>query len=153
LNQSADNALNGFVSAGNDPVPQRPNQVVTDLYATNEGQSCSPAPCVNYLNPNAVATPAIGTYGNMGVANFRAPGFWEWDQAIVRQFPLHEMMHLEFRAEAFNVINSVRLGAPNTTVSGTYGRITSDQATTGAGTGISGGSGARIMQLAMKIVF
>jgi len=51
--------------------------VLTDVYAGNEGQSCSPAPCVSYLNPNAVATPAIGTYGNMGVANFRAPGFWE----------------------------------------------------------------------------
>lgn len=153
LNQSADNALNGFVSAGNDPVPQRPNQILPDVYATNEGQSCSPAPCVNYLNPNAVATPAIGTYGNMGVGNFRAPGFWEWDQAIVRQFPLREMMRLEFRAEAFNLTNSVRLGAPNTTLSGTYGQITSDQATTGAGTGISGGSGARIMQFALKLVF
>jgi len=60
---------------------------------------------------------------------------------------------MEFRAEAFNLTNSVRLGAPNTTVSGTYGQITGDQATTGAGTGISGGSGARIIQFAMKVVF
>jgi len=47
----------------------------------------------------------------------------------------------------------MRLGVPNTTVSGTYGQITGDQATTGAGTGISGGSGARILQFAMKFVF
>ena len=64
----------------------------------------------------------------MGVSALRAPGFWEWDQAITREFPLREKMRLEFRAEAFNVTNSVRLGAPNTTVSGTYGQITSDQA-------------------------
>jgi hypothetical protein len=153
LNASADNALNGFASSGNNPVPQRPNQILPDAYATNEGQSCSPAPCISYLNPNAVATPAIGTYGNMGTSAIRAPGFWEWDQAIVREFPVREKMRLEFRAEAFNVTNSVRLGAPNTTLSGTYGQITSDQPTTGASTGISGGSGARILQFATKFVF
>lgn len=71
----------------------------------------------------------------------------------MREFPIREMMHLEFRAEAFNVTNSVRFGAPITTLSGTYGQITSDQATTGAGTGISGGSGVRIVQFAMKVVF
>ena len=105
------------------------------------------------MNPNAVATPAIGTYGNMGVSALRAPGFWEWDQAITREFPLREMMRLEFRAEAFNLTNSVRPGAPNTTLSGTYGQITGDQPTTGGGTGISAGSGARILQFAMKFVF
>ncbi len=132
---------------------ERPNQILSKAYATNQGQSCSPAPCLSYLNPNAVATPAIGTYGNMGVSDLRAPGFWEWDQAITREFPLREMMRLEFWAEAFNVTNSVRFGAPNTTVSGTYGQITGDQPSTGAGTGISGGSGARIFQFAMKLVF
>jgi hypothetical protein len=153
LNASGDNALNGFAPAGNNPVPQRPNQILPNAYATNQGQSCSPAPCINYLNPNAVATPPLGTYGNMGVSSLRAPGFWEWDQAITREFPLREAMRLEVRAEAFNVTNSMRLGVPNTTVSGTYGQITSDQATTGAGTGISAGSGARILQFAMKLVF
>jgi hypothetical protein len=153
LNASSDIALNGFAASGANPVPQRPNQVLPDAYATNHGQSCSPAPCISYLNPNAIATPTIGTYGNMGVSALRAPGFWEWDQAITREFPLREKMRLELRAEAFNVTNSVRLGAPNTTLSGTYGQITSDQATTGAGTGISGGSGARILQFATKFVF
>jgi len=153
LNPSSDNALNGFAPSGADPVPQRPNQVLSDVYASNQGQSCSPAPCVSYLNPNAVATPAIGTYGNMGVSTVRAPGFWEWDQAITRQFPIRETMRLEFRAEAFNLTNSVRLGAPNATLSGTYGQITTDQATTGAGTGVSAGTGGRIIQFALKFMF
>jgi hypothetical protein len=153
LNASADNALNGFTSAGNLPVPQRPNQVLPDLYATNQGASCTPAPCVSYLNPAAVATPAVGTYGNMGISTARAPGFWEWDQAITRQFPIHEGMRLEVRAEGFNMTNSVRLGFPSSTLSGTYGQITSDQPTTGAGTGISAGTGGRIVQFALKLVF
>ena len=61
---------------------------------------------------------------------------------------------MEFRAEAFNLTNSVRLGAPNATVSGgTYGQITSDQPTTGAGTGVSAGTGGRIVQFALKFLF
>ena len=75
------------------------------------------------------------------------------DQSITREFPLRKMTRLEFRAEAFNLTNSVRLGAPNSTVSGTYGQITGDQPTTGAGTGIGASSGARIIQFAMKLVF
>ena len=58
----------------------------------------------------------------MGISTARAPGFWEWDQAITRQFPIREKVHLEFRAEGFNLTNSVRLGAPNSTLSGTYGQ-------------------------------
>jgi hypothetical protein len=153
LNPSTDNALNGFAPSGADPIAQRPNQVLRNIYATNQGQSCSPAPCVNYLNPAAVATPALGTYGNMGVGVGRAPGFWEWDQAITRQFPIHESVRMEFRAEAFNLTNSVRLGAPNATLSGTYGQITSDQPTTGGGTGVSAGTGGRIIQFAIKFLF
>jgi hypothetical protein len=60
---------------------------------------------------------------------------------------------MEFRAEGFNLTNSVRLGAPGSTVSGTYGQITGDQPTTGAATGVSTGTGARILQFALKLVF
>ena len=153
LNASADNALNGFAASGNNPVPQQPNQVLPDVYATNKGASCSPAPCISYLNPSAVAVPALGTYGNMGMSAARAAGFWEWDQAITRQFSIREKMRMELRAEAFNLTNSLRLGAPNATVSGTYGQVTSDQATTGAGTGLTAGTGARIVQFAVKFLF
>ena len=83
-----DNALNGFNPLGANPVPQRAEQVLPNAYATNKGQSCVFAPCVSDLNPQAVAFPALGTYGNMGVSDLRAPGFWEWDQAIIRQFPI-----------------------------------------------------------------
>ena len=151
-----DNALNGFNPAGANPVPQRANQILPDVNAVNQGQSCSPAPCVSYLNPGAVAFPAAGTYGNMGVGDIRGPSFWEWDQAISRQFPIHEMTRLEFRAEAFNVTNSVRLGPPVVTLGGTFGQITSDQPTTGSGLGgggITSGTGARVIQFALKFVF
>jgi Carboxypeptidase regulatory-like domain len=149
-----DNALNGFNPLGANPVPQRAQQVLPDVYATDKGQSCVFAPCVSYLNPQAVAFPALGTYGDMGVSDLRAPGFWEWDQAIIRQFPINERMRLEFRAEAYNVTNSVRLGAPSTTLGTSFGQITSDQPTTGNALAVAGGgSGARVIQFALKFVF
>jgi len=142
-----DNALNGFNPSGANPVPQRPNQVLSDVYAANQGQSCSPAPCVSYFSPLAFTVPTAGTYGNMGVGTLRGPGFWEWDQTLSRQFPIRERQHIEFRVEAFNLTNSVRLGNPNATIGGTFGTITSDQPTTGSA------SGGRILQLALKYVF
>jgi hypothetical protein len=145
-----DNALNGFNPSGNNPVPQRPSQVLQNVYASNKGQSCSPAPCVSYLSPAAFATPPAGTYGDMGIGALRAPGFWEWDQTISRAFPITEGTHLEFRAEAFNVTNSVRFGIPVQTLGGTFGTIVSDQSTTGS---TSPGDGGRVVQFAMKYVF
>ena len=145
-----DNALNGFNPSGNNPVPQRPTQVLQNVYASNKGQSCSPAPCVSYLNPAAFVVPPAGTYGDMGIGALRAPGFWEWDQTISRAFPITEGTHLEFRAEAFNVTNSVRFGIPVQTLGGTFGTIVSDQSTTGS---TSPGDGGRVVQFAMKYVF
>ena len=143
-----DNALNGFF--GNTGT-QRPNQVLANTDAVNRQQGCSPAPCVAWLNPGAFSQPAPGTFGNVGVNTVLGPGFWEWDEAVSRQFGIREGQHLEIRAEAFNVTNSVRFNNPGLSLSNaaTFGRIISS-----AG-GLNGntGGGARVMQFALKYVF
>jgi len=147
----SDVALNGiFLASGTFPVPQRPEQVLPSLNSTSQGSSCSPAPCVSWLNPAAFALPATGTLGNMGVADIVGPGFWEWDQAISRQFRITESQHLEVRGEAFNVTNSERFGNPGVVYSSTstFGKITSSA--TGGGS-LSGAE--RILQFALKYVF
>jgi len=157
VNSGSDRAMNGlYQGAGAYPVPQRPNQVLADTAASNRGTSCSPAPCVNYFNAAAFALPALGTYGNMGVGDLRAPGFWEWDQTASRQFRITESQRLEFRVEAFNVTNSVRFYIANATNSvnlsnPSFGKIVSDASTTG--TTSPTGNGGRILQLALKYVF
>ena len=78
----------------------------------------------------------------MGVGTVRGPGFWDWSQTISRRFQIAEGQQLEFRAEAFNVTNSLRLGTPNVTLSGgQFGKITSSN------------GGPHIMQFALKYVF
>ena len=49
----------------------------------------------------------LGTFGNAGRNIIEGPGYTEWDTSLVKQFPIKEQKHLEFRAEFFNVLNHV----------------------------------------------
>ncbi|HVV73233.1 MAG TPA: hypothetical protein VHI52_17300, partial [Verrucomicrobiae bacterium] len=131
-----DQALNGFGS-------QRPNQLMQNTAAANQGGPCANrAPCVQWLNPAAFAQPALGTLGNLGVLNINGPTFFQFDTALVRAFRIHEGQQIEFRAEAFNILNATRFNNPGAILSTatSFGLITSAQ-------------DPRILQLAMKVVF
>ena len=99
----------------------------------------------------AFAQPATGTYGNMGFNTVLGPKFWEWDEAVSRDFRIREGQTLQVRAEAFNVTNSVRFGNPGLSLSNaaTFGKITSSAASQNGNTG----GGPRVMQFALKYVF
>jgi len=63
------------------------------------------------------------------------------DIALSRSFPVAENRKIDFRWEAFNVLNHSRFGNPNATMnSPTFGQITSAR-------------DARIMQFALKYIF
>src|SRR6266581_2975946 len=77
---------------------------------------------------------------------------------IQKKFQIAEGQQIEFRAEAFNVTNSVHLGNPATDFSsGNFGRILCSApiaSPTGCNPGavISPSGGPRIMQFALKYV-
>jgi hypothetical protein len=48
-----------------------------------------------------------GTFGNAGRNIILGPGYKTWDTSLVKQFPIKDQMHLEFRAEFFNILNHV----------------------------------------------
>jgi hypothetical protein len=73
-----DNALTGIAG-------QRPNQVLGDVYTSG-----SVAPLGFYLNRDAFAVPASGTYGNLGNYSVVGPSTWDFDMALSRTFTLHE---------------------------------------------------------------
>lgn len=143
-NVGGDLAYNGVAYTGGAalPIPQRPNQLLADVASPTRRQGCLPAPCVSWFNAAAVAPPAPGTYGNMSVGSLRGAGFWDWSQTVSRKFQVAEGQQIEFRAEAFNVTNSLRLGNPNVSLSGgQFGKI------------VSSNGGPRIMQFALKYIF
>jgi hypothetical protein len=123
-----DRVLSG--NAGN----QRPNQINGNVYGNRDSVT-------RYLNANAFAQPDLGTLGNMRPFNVLGPATWQFDLALSRAFGFRENQKLEFRAESFNVTNSLRKGNPDLTLnSNTFGQITSS-------------SDARIMQFALKYSF
>ena len=118
---------------------QRPDQVLASGYGDR-----SAAPSSAYLNLAAFAAQPFGTLGNMGWNSLVAPKTWAFDMGLSRTFSLREMSKIEVRAEAFNVTNSFRPGAPGTaftTVSNnTFGQIRT-------------ALDPRILQFALKYVF
>jgi hypothetical protein len=121
-----DRALNGIGS-------QRVNQLLADPYGDKTASK--------YLNPAAFALPALGTLGNSGSAAIAGPGYWQFDTSLSRSFQFRESQRIEFRAEAFNLTNSVYLKDPETNLnSNTFGQVTSAR-------------DPRIMQFALKYFF
>jgi len=138
---------------GGNSSSQRPNQLLPNVYSTAQG---TPGPAsagafsMQWLNPAAFGTVPIGTYGNLGAMSIFGPAFWEWDEAISRQFRFLERHTFEVRFEAFNVTNSLRPGNPNATLSvaSNFGQITTD-ATPPSATSAP----ARVLQFALKYSF
>ena len=89
-----------------------------------------------------LSRPAISPGSQSGHKGFPAgPGTWQFDTALSRTFQFRETQRLEFRAEAFNITNSLRMNDPITNFnSGIFGQVTSAK-------------DPRIMQFALKYVF
>ncbi len=119
--------------AGEGSVQDRPNLVGNPAVSR-------PTPQL-WFNTLAFAKAATGSYGNLGRDTLTGPGQWDLDAALSRLFSLHERSKLEFRAEAFNLLNHTRLGNPATAMSSaTFGQIAS-------------AADPRIVQGAVKITF
>jgi hypothetical protein len=99
-----------FSSAGDidrclcDVANQRPNLVKPDEIYLDK----SARPGTQWLNPAAFALPEPGTLGNLGRATIKLPPFWQFDASLARVFQFRENQNIEFRFEAYNVLNSFR---------------------------------------------
>jgi hypothetical protein len=85
---------------------------------------------IQWFNPQAFVLPIPGTFGNAGKGQFRGPGQWNVDTSLFKRIALRENYSLQFRFEAFNVLNHANFGLPSAVVfsgnnySPTAGRIT-----------------------------
>ena len=108
-----------------------------------------------FSNPGVLTVSPDFTFGNAPRAtdSVLSPGTRNAELALFKEFPIHEAMRLEFRAEATNALNHPQFKPPNAdAASGTYGQIA-------PGGGFSPGSGAvtinspRELQLGLKLYF
>ncbi len=66
-----------------------------------------------WFNPQAFATPAAYTFGNLGRNTVYGPSLETADFTLARTFAVRETMSFELRAEAFNGLNHANWGTPN----------------------------------------
>jgi hypothetical protein len=147
-----------FANLRPDVVPGQPIYVNSIPCASDPSQSCVP-PGGRAVNINAFAPPAPTEANGNSPRNFvRGFGAWQTDLALRRDFPLHERLKLQFRAEAFNLFNHPNFGeilndlsAYDATLFGTADK-TLNNSLGGISTLYQMG-GSRSLQLALKLVF
>ena len=102
-----------------------------------------------YYDPNAFAIPPAGFFGNLGRGTVIGPGVATVDLSLVKSTSVGERTTIQFRAEAFNVLNRANFALPDATVfrsgggdpSATAGRLLATTTT------------SRQIQFALKILF
>jgi Carboxypeptidase regulatory-like domain/TonB dependent receptor len=111
-------------------------------------------PCVQGTLFNTCAfahNMAQGTFGDAPRNDIKGPGYKTWDTSLVKQFPINESKHLEFRAEFFNLLNHVNY------LFGQFGAISAEPTPLELGQGGFGlplaARDPRQIQLALKFYF
>lgn len=81
----------------------------------------------NYLDRSAVSIPAAGvTFGNSGRNLVRGYNFYQTDLTLGKTFAITERFRLQFRAEAFNLLNETNFREPDGNISNpAFGQIRS----------------------------
>jgi len=94
-----------------------------------------------YFKTEVFSSNLPGQFGNAGRSIITGRGNFGWDSSMSKFIRLTETHSLQFRWDAFNLINRPNLGSPNTTfTSPSFGRIGS-------------ASGGRVMQVSLKYMF
>ncbi len=116
-------------------VTERANLASSNVYAHTGDPTV-------YLNTAAFTVPAPYTYGNLGRNTLRTDSYKNMDISLTRRFPIKEVINLEFRADAFNISNSVVFGQPQSTLGNSnFGIVTSQ------------GNTPRQIQFSLKLLF
>jgi len=137
---SSDSSLQGSAPEISGFYSSRPN-----LVGNPNAGSCSDGAPVRspecWFNTGAFQQAQPGTFGNLGRNTLRGPAFQQWDFSVLKMIPIHENVHMQLRAEFFNVLNNVNFVLPNNDISSpNFGQITAAQP-------------GRIVQLALKLLF
>ena len=140
------NVTVGFDQAGNDVAgSERPNLIMPAGQAITGNTN-------DWANPAAFGLPAAGTLGSLQRDFLWGPGIVNVDFSVMKDTPIRERAHLQFRAEFFNVLNHPNFALPNAsafvqTANGggapnpTFGTITSTT------------TSSRQIQFALKLMF
>ncbi len=97
----------------------------------------------NWINKDAFSTAPALTFGNVSrTISERAPGLFNYDISVFKNFLITERFKAQFRAEGLNAFNTPYFRSPNTSVgNGSFGQVNSQ------------GNFPRFIQLALRLSF
>lgn len=138
-------ALAGVVDTTGTGVLSRPNVVPGQDPMLPRGERTR----ARWFNTAAFTLPQPGSFGTASRHPIHLPGLNQVDASATKNFRFAESHQLQFRAEFFNALNHVNLGAPGLNIRDpdNFGRVTS----TSQGAGMPGDS--RVVQFALKYNF
>jgi hypothetical protein len=73
----------------------------------------------HWFNPQAFATPAMGTLGDSSPGVIVGPGLANFDFGLFKYFQVRERLRIKLKMTATNFFNHPNLGNPNTNISST----------------------------------
>jgi len=91
--------------------------------------------------------PQQGTFGNVSRGSLRGPGLFMLDTSFLKRVRISEGLNLQFRAEAFNVLNHPNFGYPNEVV------FQGSEYSPSGGVITNTGTTSRQIQFALKLQF
>jgi hypothetical protein len=122
--------------------PQRADQIKSKVAIYGPHGLVSP-----YFDISAFAPVTQPRFGTAAFDSLRGPGFANMNASLYRTFPVHENLHLQFRADALNLTNHPNFNNPDNGVSDTsFGLINS----TNSGSGLIA---QRNLRMGLKLLF
>ena len=121
-----------------------------------------PGTVTEWFDPTAFIAPPnnSGFYGNAGRDTLIGPGLTTWDFSLMKEIPIREKLHLQFRAEIFNALNHANFNTPNLIVAvltpppaGSTTASTASQINPTAGQITSTSTTSRQIQFGLKLMW
>jgi hypothetical protein len=147
---------NQVVSTASSAYSLRPNLVSTSAAVYNHTFTKTNSAVNGYLNVAEVSVPSGSQlFGSAGRNNLRGPAFGQLDLSAHKRFELlREQQAIEFRVEAFNVLNATNYISPNSNV-GSVGAtgLLSPNGSFGSFSGSGSVFPSRQVQVAVRLAF
>ena len=124
-----------------DPRKENLSSSAPSPYLSNAASLFYREGCPSGSGPQGCSNEIFGQFGNSNRRFFHGPGINNWDLALFKDLKLTESKSLQFRAEFFSVFNHAQFSNPDgNIIDSNFGVVT-------------GASGERIGQVAMKFLF
>ncbi len=106
-----------------------------------------------WFDPNAFRPITDVRFGNAGRNSMRGPGFFNLDASLFRDFPVTELLKLQFRAETFSLTNTPQFGNPGGNASAPSRNAAGQITALNGFSEVVSASGARQVRFAIKLFF